>query len=69
MNSFVRKFTAICLVAVFVFYNIQTTKACGPFSQYAAFSYEKHPDLPFENFARGELRILRPSFGAHPLIF
>lgn len=50
------------LVTTFVFSNIQSSKACGPSSLYAAFNYEKHPDLPFENFAKGEIGIIKPNF-------
>jgi hypothetical protein len=66
-NNF-RIATALLLVAVFFFGNLQTAKACGPFSLYAAFSYEKHPDLPLDNFARGELGILKTSFARSYLV-
>lgn len=62
MKNFFSKIIALSLVVVFVLCNLQSAKACGPFSLYAAFSYDKHPDLPFEDFARGELGILKPDF-------
>ena len=36
--------------------------ACGPFAREAIFSYRKHPDLPLDRFARGELGVLQPSY-------
>jgi hypothetical protein len=36
--------------------------ACGPFSKYAIFSYDKHPDFPLEGYARGQLGVLKPGY-------
>jgi hypothetical protein len=36
--------------------------ACGPFGRYAIFSYDKHPDFPLENFARGQLGVLQTDY-------
>lgn len=40
----------------------RTAKACGPFAREAIFSYDKHPDIPLDRFARGELGVLEPSY-------
>jgi len=42
--------------------SLRLASACGPFSRYAIFSYTKHPDLPFNSFASGELGVLRPTY-------
>lgn len=36
--------------------------ACGPFLNYAIFSYDNHPDFPLSKFAAGQLGVLSPSF-------
>jgi hypothetical protein len=36
--------------------------ACGPFELEAIFSFTKHPDFPLENFARGEIGIVKSSY-------
>lgn len=62
MKHKIRIAIAFLLATTFVFTNIQSSIACGPSSLYAAFSYDKHPDLPFENFARGELGVFKDGF-------
>lgn len=36
--------------------------ACGPFARYAIFTYDKHPDFPLQNFARGQLGVLKQDY-------
>ena len=36
--------------------------ACGPFTLDAVFSFTVHPEYPLENFARGEIGIVQPSY-------
>src|SRR6185295_12956128 len=36
--------------------------ACGPFTMSAVFAFTIHPEYPLENFARGELGVVRPSY-------
>jgi hypothetical protein len=36
--------------------------ACGPFLPVAIFTYSLHPDFPLENYARGSLGILQPTY-------
>ncbi len=68
MKNNLRIALSLLLVTVFVFGFIQPAKACGPFSIYAAFSYDKHPDLPMEKFARGELGIMKTSYAQSYLV-
>jgi hypothetical protein len=36
--------------------------ACGPFSLDAVFVFTVHPEYPLENFARGEIGVVQPSY-------
>jgi hypothetical protein len=36
--------------------------ACGPFTLNAVFTFVVHPELPLENFARGEIGVVQPSY-------
>jgi hypothetical protein len=40
----------------------RTSYACGPFFMSAIFTYQRHPDLPFDAYARGELGVLPPTY-------
>jgi hypothetical protein len=40
----------------------QSAFACGPFSMEAVFVFTVHPAYPLENYARGELGIIQPSY-------
>ena len=35
---------------------------CGPFFPQAVFTFTRHPDLPLENFLRGQLGIVLPTY-------
>lgn len=39
-----------------------TALACGPFSLDTIFSFTVHPEYPLENFARGNIGIVQPSY-------
>jgi hypothetical protein len=55
-------FVVILLSAVLLTGGIHPAYACGPFSRYVIFSYNKHPDLPLNKFAGGELGVLAPTY-------
>jgi len=42
--------------------------ACGPALPFAYFTFTKHPDFPFEAFARGELGVLQPTYARSYLL-
>ncbi len=46
----------------------QKLQACGPFSLEAIFVFSKHPDVPLDRFARGELGVLQPSYARSYLV-
>jgi hypothetical protein len=55
------------LIAIFVLLSIllcgqSPVYACGPFARDAIFSYVKHPDFPLDDFARGRLGVLQPTY-------
>jgi hypothetical protein len=43
-------------------------RACGPESIDPIFVFKTSPDLPFSQYARGNLGIVRPSFGRKTLV-
>jgi hypothetical protein len=51
----------VSLLLLFAFLP-QSVFACGPFSMEAVFVYTVHPAYPLENYARGELGIVQPSY-------
>jgi hypothetical protein len=63
----VRKIVALVLLAAFA--NFTTAaRACGPESVEPIFVFDTSPDLPFADYARGQLGIVRPSFGRKTLV-
>jgi len=62
-----RKIIALVLLAAFA--NLTpTARACGPVSVEPIFVFDTSPDLPFADYARGHLGIVRPSFGRKTLV-
>lgn len=49
-------------------YTTQIILGCGPFSKTAIFTYSAHPDFPLENFARGEIGVLKPEYARSYLV-
>jgi hypothetical protein len=45
-----------------------SANACGPFSRYAIFTYSKHPDLPLNKYAGGQLGILQTDYARSYLV-
>jgi hypothetical protein len=43
-------------------------RACGPEFPYAVFSHARHPDLPYERYAAGDLGLVRPTFARAYLV-
>ena len=46
----------------------QPTQACGPFFTDAIFVFQKHPDLPLEQFARGRIGVLQSTYARSYLV-
>ncbi len=42
--------------------------ACGPFFQFAVFTYQRHPDMPRSVFVGGKLGVLQPSYARSYLV-
>ena len=53
--------TLVSLLLLFTLFP-QSVFACGPFSMEAVFVFKVHPVYPLENYARGELGIIQPSY-------
>ena len=43
-------------------------RACGPFTIDPIFVFRESPDLPFEDFTKGRIGIVRPGFGRKTLV-
>ena len=56
-----RSILAIALLVTFVL-QAPLSLACGPFSLDAVFTFTVHPEYPLENFARGEIGVVQPSY-------
>src|SRR6266550_659997 len=52
---------AIGLIAILLA-GPSTVLACGPFSLDTIFVFTVHPEYPLENFARGNLGMIQPSY-------
>jgi hypothetical protein len=62
-----RPIGALTLVVLWLL-NALPAQACGPFFPQAIFTHKLHPDLPLENYARGELGILRRTYARSYLV-
>lgn len=60
--QFLRKSFIVLLLGVIWLNCLPTAQACGPFSSDPIFSYTKHPDLPFNDYAAGKVGVIRPSY-------
>jgi hypothetical protein len=54
-----RMFVALILLGVF--FN-SVTRGCGPFSMEAVFVFSVHPAYPLDQFARGQIGVVQPSY-------
>ena len=56
-----RKIVTLSLL-VLILIHAPATLACGPFTLSAVFSFTVHPEYPLENYARGEIGVVRPTY-------
>ena len=70
MIPFDWKRTIVALLLAFSLITLSTrsAQACGPFFTDAIFVFQKHPDLPFERFARGQIGVLQPTYARSYLV-
>ena len=59
---------AIALVALLLANYIAPANGCGPFLTQPIFVFKESPDLPFNDFAAGNIGIVRPSLGRKTLV-
>jgi hypothetical protein len=59
---------AAALVALLLANYIAPANGCGPFLTQPIFAFKESPDLPFEDFAAGNIGIVRPSLGRKTLV-
>ena len=67
MHRIGRIFIALVLAAALLL-PLPSANACGPFFPEAIFVQVKHPDLPFDRFAAGQLGILQSSYAPSFLV-
>src|SRR5690242_18235760 len=63
-----RHLLAAGLAAVMLLNPISSVSACGPTFTIPIFVFNESPDFPFEDFAGGNLGIVRPSLGRKTLV-
>lgn len=59
---------SVSLAAVMLFSSISSVMACGPAYTIPIFAFKESPDLPFEDFAGGNIGIVRPTLGRKTLV-
>lgn len=62
MQCSIRCIVSFVLIFAFFFNNLLTANACGPSYLTPVFEYSYAPENPYENFARGKIGILKPTF-------
>src|SRR5438132_7944026 len=70
-DSAMRLFRALISFSVLtaITFNLASpARACGPFTIDPIFIFKESPDLPFEEFTRGKLGIIKPTFGRKTLV-
>lgn len=63
-----RRILAVVLVVLTLNQGTRQANACGPSVIEPVFVFKNSPDLPFENFIRGNLGIVQPTFGRKTLV-
>ena len=60
----IRRFAKLLAVGMIAFLLVgpATTLACGPFSLDTIFVFTVHPEYPLENFARGDIGTIQPTY-------
>jgi hypothetical protein len=59
---------AAALVGLILANYVIPVSGCGPFLTQPIFAFKESPDLPFEDFVRGNIGIVRPSLGHKTLV-
>ena len=65
-NRFFRPI-AVIIAAALMLQLRMPTQACGPFFIEPVFVFNESPDLPFTNFTKGQIGIVKPTFGRKTL--
>lgn len=58
----------VLLVVLVILSSLRPAQACGPDRMSSVFTFNRHPDFPLANFARGQLGILQPSWARSYLV-
>ncbi|HSE30781.1 MAG TPA: hypothetical protein VLA93_04300 [Pyrinomonadaceae bacterium] len=60
--------SSLCLIVCFFLLGPSISFACGPFALDTIFVFTVHPAHPLENFARGDLGVVQPSYARSYLV-
>jgi hypothetical protein len=63
-----KSLTFLLLVALLLLAAPRRLDACGPFFIEAVFTFNVHPDVPLDRFARGEIGVLQPTYARSYLV-
>jgi hypothetical protein len=62
MSTRLRKLCSLLLAFAFVSGVYRPALACGPFTLTSVFTFTVHPDYPLDEFARGQVGVLQPTY-------
>lgn len=68
MNTKTPKTLLLILLTFAILCTPRASLACGPYSIEAVFEFSKHPDFPLEDYARGNLGVLQPTYARSYLL-
>jgi len=60
--------TMILCTAVVSILCLQQLYGCGPFFDYAIFTYTTHPDFPLDIYAKGNMGVVQPTYARSYLV-
>ncbi len=68
MNIKTPKALLLLLLVLSLLPTTRTALACGPYAIASVFEFTKHPDFPLEDYARGNLGVLQPTYARSYLL-
>src|SRR6266540_775246 len=66
--NFCRRTITLCLFVAMTSSLASPAKGCGPFTIEPVFVFHESPDLPFAEFTRGKIGIIKSTFGRKTLV-
>src|ERR1700728_3676910 len=63
-----KRFVAVLLLVLFAQLQFAPVLACAQYSANAVYTFDSHPDLPLDKFAKGQLQLLEKTFARSYLV-